>query len=1078
MGNVVLFVPSFRLVRPADHVVLDVSLTGFTQTHVDTPQGRRYLITVPAGGTGRIWVQFPSQQILEYATPAANPNPDQPSPERATQNQPIYGPRTDVVVDVPAGTTIDFSAAGLLAALAQQPLRITPNDPQLPVARTVPRARSSAYALLAASAKARTATEARTATKADDLRSALSALIGERIAEHEARLTGGTVVDPLPQSAEPAPSNNSESDRPAEAATAAQLGPVGPFPTATRFSLPRRLAIRPPGGPGPRLTHASDPVDHGGRTELWTTRYAIRTDDPTEPPVESDVQVRLDAHDPHPSPPAPISDALLVNSLTDGDNKTFADLSKIKTVTMSDLSLSSLGGWVTLDGTWPNGTLPPTRLRHETRQGRDQFQYKVLIGRLVPFGNLAVLTSTTNRSFESGTKRAAALQTIASIDILEPNVPFAPTRAQTVGNQTFTRGEPWPWSSIAVAEPPDGVQQPIAGTNLSKFLVGGADWRFEVTAVDRMGNTTILRLPMLFAAAPPPPADANAPLTASARTTWLQLYASAGLDLAGQPIALTAVPEPPPPDSGGRAGGPLPPVATTVLAKQLTMSFTPDGRPQVDSLRARLPSIDAVTGQIVDELPGGLGEVSLAYAKPYLDSVYAEANRQGQVFLQVLESEGQAAVLSLGKQAAGGLAGVDLPIAALSASQGTVAGVVGAVDDAAALASLATLATGKVDFNFVTDKIGTLLGLVPLNEILDTGADLTLKDAQHVVQDSLDGVLTKTVTWKVPLFRRNAQGQVIPFRKGFIELKPVSANPRITIIQTLVADAGTSEVHGTTSCEIKDLELRVFYRSDPPPTDEPLVVVPFSTISATFRDTEKPEIDVKFAAVRFGGLLKYIGVLAELIDDLGLSDPPALEITPDGALSSFSFQVPAVAVGMFALENITFATSLQLNFTKQPAVLLIVAFSSFDHPFRMTVAFLGGGGYIRVGAASDGLALIEGSLSFGASISVNLGVASGSVEAMGGICFRYDRAVPLAEIVAFLRVRGELNVLGLISVSVTLLITLTYDLDSNSLIGHAEYVVQVSVLFFSQSVVVPFTWVIAGKNSDPTFAELMAPDEL
>src|SRR6478752_8594446 len=63
MVSVVFFAPNFRLVRAEDHVVLDVSVIGLQQGHVDTPQGRRYVLT----GTGQLRVRFGSQQILEYA---------------------------------------------------------------------------------------------------------------------------------------------------------------------------------------------------------------------------------------------------------------------------------------------------------------------------------------------------------------------------------------------------------------------------------------------------------------------------------------------------------------------------------------------------------------------------------------------------------------------------------------------------------------------------------------------------------------------------------------------------------------------------------------------------------------------------------------------------------------------------------------------------------------------------------------------------------------------------------------------------------------------------------------------------
>lgn len=967
-----IFSPTFRLVRAEDHVVLDVTLTNLTLGSAPSPAGQPLLTT---GSTaGQIAARFGSQQVLEYATPAAVAG--QPAPARAVQNRPIYAPASEVVVRVPANTSVAFSVAGILDALSRFEL-VTP---------------------------------------------------------------------------------------------------------ATRFAFPRRLFVVPPGGSGPRMVHAADPAASGGATELWTSRYALAGTS------EQPVPVKLSTFAKHPGPPPEISETLLAHSLTDNNVDTFAALSQTKPVTMTDLALSGLGGWITLDGTWPkaNPTLPPDRLRHETRQGRDQYQHNVQVGRLAPFGNLCVLTSTTIRELETGTRRAAALRSIANLDILEPTASFPETLTEVVGSQTFTRGNPWPWASITIANPPAG-QQGNGPSGTTIYLVGGAEWRFEVTAVDWADQVTRLHLPLLFV----PGTD---PLSAGHRNAWLTRNAQNGLDLRGQPLALTSVPPPaplPPGRSEGQDGrsaaarntDPPSPTATTVLADTLKMTFLPNGQPQVSELTGRLPSADApvrdVVGQAGAAVSSGVGQVTLAYAKPYLENAYTALNRQGQVFLQVVERQGKQAALELGKAAAGGLAGLDLPIAAVSASYGTVAGIVGKIDSTAAQASLAKLAGGKVDLQFLTKSVGTLLGLVPLDEIVDLGADLNLDDAQKVVSDASDGKVTKTVTFDVPLFKRTPQGQVVPFRKGFIELRPRSdiADPKLKIVQTLTADAGSGEVHSATTCEIKGLELCVFYQSDPDPDEPALVTVPLKTVSVAFRDTEKPEIDVQFSAVRFGGLLSFVGVLAELIDDLGLSDPPALEITPTGARSSFSFQVPAVAVGMFALENLTFATSLELNFVKQPAVLLLVEFSSFDHPFRLTVSLLGGGGYLRIGAASDGLALIEGSLSFGAALSVNLGVAAASVEAMGGVCFRYDRNVPLAEIVAFLRIRGELNVLGLISVSVALTVTLTYDVDRNSLIGEAVYVVQVSVAFFSQSVSVPFKWEIVGGNADPTFAELMAPDD-
>jgi hypothetical protein len=70
---------------------------------------------------------------------------------------------------------------------------------------------------------------------------------------------------------------------------------------------------------------------------------------------------------------------------------------------------------------------------------------------------------------------------------------------------------------------------------------------------------------------------------------------------------------------------------------------------------------------------------------------------------------------------------------------------------------------------------------------------------------------------------------------------------------------------------------------------------------------------------------------------------------------------------------------------------------------------------------------------------------------MAGIMFAMDSngGVVLA---GFLRMGGNVNVLGLISMSIELDMRLDYAFESNSVIGEATITVEVSVLFFSEAV--------------------------
>ena len=55
---------------------------------------------------------------------------------------------------------------------------------------------------------------------------------------------------------------------------------------------------------------------------------------------------------------------------------------------------------------------------------------------------------------------------------------------------------------------------------------------------------------------------------------------------------------------------------------------------------------------------------------------------------------------------------------------------------------------------------------------------------------------------------------------------------------------------------------------------------------------------------------------------------------------------------------------------------------------RITVGFLGGGGFFALGVSAKGVDQIEAAIEFGGNLSLNLGIASGGVYIMAGIYFK------------------------------------------------------------------------------------------
>jgi hypothetical protein len=235
---------------------------------------------------------------------------------------------------------------------------------------------------------------------------------------------------------------------------------------------------------------------------------------------------------------------------------------------------------------------------------------------------------------------------------------------------------------------------------------------------------------------------------------------------------------------------------------------------------------------------------------------------------------------------------------------------------------------------------------------------------------------------------------------------------------------------------------------------------------------KKPELDVEFDGIDFKGPLAFIERLKAFIPLDGFSDPPNLDVSPEGITAGFSLALPTVAVGMFSLSNVALSAAFRVPFLGADPLSVRFGFASREQPFNLTVSFLGGGGFFGIEVSPRGLSTLEAALEFGASVSLNFGVASGSVSVMAGIYFALGDQEE-ARLEGYLRVRGAVSVLGLINASIELYMALGW--VSGKVYGRAELSVCIEILFFSKTVTISYERRFSGTNDDPTFAEIMAP---
>jgi hypothetical protein len=139
------------------------------------------------------------------------------------------------------------------------------------------------------------------------------------------------------------------------------------------------------------------------------------------------------------------------------------------------------------------------------------------------------------------------------------------------------------------------------------------------------------------------------------------------------------------------------------------------------------------------------------------------------------------------------------------------------------------------------------------------------------------------------------------------------------------------------------------------------------------------------------------------------------------------------------------------------------------------VLAIGGGGWVGIRLSPNGLVLLEMGLEAGASLSVDLVVASGSVSVMVGVYLRLEDKK--GQLTAYFRIRGEVEVLGIASASITLELSLTYNTGTGKLVGRASLVVEVEVAFFSVSVTITVERKLAGSQGDPALIDIWPPDD-
>jgi hypothetical protein len=225
----------------------------------------------------------------------------------------------------------------------------------------------------------------------------------------------------------------------------------------------------------------------------------------------------------------------------------------------------------------------------------------------------------------------------------------------------------------------------------------------------------------------------------------------------------------------------------------------------------------------------------------------------------------------------------------------------------------------------------------------------------------------------------------------------------------------------------------------------------------------KPSVHVNLDEVSFEGALEFVNALEEFLESLG-GEGLSVHVEPTEIKIGTSITLPPVEIGILTLSGLGFNGSVDIPFISGKAIATF-GFASKENPFTLTVAMFGGGGFVAVSVGFGGVQSVEFQFEFAGRFGFDIVVASGSLSLVAGIYIKYELVTEGVLLEGFVRVTGQLEVLGIITISAELLLSLTYESSSGNATGTASLRAHFSIFGFGASVEITMTKTFAGSGS-------------
>ncbi|HTR29754.1 MAG TPA: hypothetical protein VMH27_10825 [Puia sp.] len=719
-------------------------------------------------------------------------------------------------------------------------------------------------------------------------------------------------------------------------------------------------------------------------------------------------------------------------------------------VQVEQLMLTPLGGWLDgvlqvsrseLENAKIIGSLNLLKWKHLANLGRDHYVEVVYAGNMFPFGHEASLVRITQRVAK---QNYAYNQQQFFIVINETERKYNPID----GNNQFNS---FPFSTIrfiTTVTPPLTPPQHFCNSISDKqddhqFVpkVNGSPFLFRIVAYDLEGTEVDLEMPLVFLSTDitvdshgnPNMGNINAIIQQYNDTN--QKYITTDIDLRSQKMALTRPQTP---------GDTRFEVQSATFHAAALPGQAPGFRPLVAAMEVYIHAVQAITG------------VNNAQKIVLLDD-----RNTGTVFASLVTAAG--VNFNGNSNKTGGSLSPNFSITGLSKLHGAIGGDINQArnlnfDPTAFFDSTAKL-FGVIDLGQIVQKVNNAAATVS-----GTKVDSPIPALKTI---ELPDALVTQYTWN--------SATLTTHDFGFVQFVPASSGPGKLVVET--------SVYRYKNAAQPDALVVNSYLDDFSVTIAGLAAVGFNRVGFTTGSNAKVNVtvDLQQPPVTFMGALTFVNALQQFIPSNGFSDPPYLDVSDTGVETGYTLALPNIQLGLFTLSNVSFGAVVDLPFTGDPMSLKF-NFCQKQQPFTLTVSLLGGGGFFAVAFDMHGLLSLEAALEFGASASLDLGVASGSVSVMGGVYYgmTLSNGIQTSELSGYVKMNGSLSVLGLITASVEFDLTLAADLSGNKVRrvwGEASLTIQVSVFMFSTSVQLQIEREFSGADADPTFEQMVSQND-